>query len=237
LKRQQYTVKHFSSYEELLCEVQKVSKWRKLLRYYDFKIFAKYSPTDRRELKQNEPLPADLPKELVIEVLNRGFSSWKSFEEEALTYVGSLFMKLDRITPANDFISPHPPDSVDELYINKIVEQVKSEIEGRLEAVNLDIPSELTCREFISPFLIGSIRIICQYLKTLNSKHKLSLVYEKFVCGLKASGPVDYVIVLDYLDIVLTKAKKKLLVRALSKIFSNNMLHWNFWQTFWSMPI
>jgi hypothetical protein len=37
----------------------------------------------------------------------------------------------------------------------------------------------------------------------------LSLVYEKFVNGLRTQGPVDYIIMLDYLDIILTEAKKK----------------------------
>lgn len=77
-----------------------------------------------------------------------------------------------------------------------VVDQIKMELQARLEAVNLDIPSELTCREFISPFLIASIRIVSSYLKCKQYASKLSLVYEKYVYGLKASGPVDYIIML-----------------------------------------
>jgi hypothetical protein len=90
-----------------------------------------------------------------------------------------------------------------------VIGELKMELQARLEAVNLEIPSELTCREFISPYLIASIRIVAYYLKTKGYTNMLSLVYEKYVYGLKASGPVDYIIMLDYLDIILTEAKKE----------------------------
>ncbi len=209
LKRQKVTVKHFSDYDQLLCELQKVEKWRKVLRYCDFKILAKYSADDIRELKQTEPLPRDLPKDLIIDLVYRGFSSWKHHEEEALTYVGSLFKKIDRTIPSDNEFPSVSPSSIEVNHINMVVDQIKMELQARLEAVNLDIPSELTCREFISPFLIASIRIVSSYLKWKQYASKLSLVNEKYVYGLKASGPVDYIIMLDYLDIILTEAKKE----------------------------
>lgn len=91
LKRQSCTVNRFSSYDQLLRELQSHSKWRKLLLFNDFKIFAKYSSTDTRELNPNEELPVDLPRELFIEIVNRGFSSWKSYEIDALSYIGAPF--------------------------------------------------------------------------------------------------------------------------------------------------
>ena len=74
----------------------------------------------------------------------------------------------------------------------------------------MTFPSELTCREFISPYLIAAIRIASKVLKVEDCpSNTLSLVYEKCVYGLRASGPVDYIIMLDTLDIVLTEAKKE----------------------------
>jgi hypothetical protein len=175
----------------------------------DFKILAKYSAEDKRELKHSEALPIDLPRELVIELGYRGFSNWKQHEEEALTYVGCLFKKIDRITPADVEFPSTPPSNIDPNHIDMVIGELKMELQARLEAVNLEIPSELTCREFISPYLIASIRIVAYYLKTKGYTNKLSLVYEKYVYGLKASGPVDYIIMLDYLDIILTEAKKE----------------------------
>lgn len=168
-----------------------------MLRYHEFKILAKYTATDSRELNPNEELPADLPRDLVIELGHRGFADWNNHEEEALSYIGADF-----IVRTDAFISSAAPASVEADFIDRTVQQVKNEINGRLEV-------QLTGRDFISPYLVGAIRMIRQHLRNKRSERKLSLVCEKFVCGLKAAGPVDYVIALDCCDIVVTEAKDK----------------------------
>jgi hypothetical protein len=70
-------------------------------------------------------------------------------------------------------------------------------------------------------------------LRNSNNPGKLSLICEKIVVGLHAHGPVDYVVVFDYLDIILTEAKKldisqgliqNLLQQRASQEFLTNML-------------
>lgn len=198
----------FSSYDQLLSALQSIPQWHKMLLYHDFKIVAKYTATDARELDPNEDLPSDLPRELFLELGHRGFSSWKPHEEdEVLSYIGAPFRSLDYLPSTNSFISPEAPVSVEADHIDSIVQQVKREIEGRLEVVDMESPLKLTCREFIALYIVGSMRLIRQYLRNNGSEHQLSLVREKFVCGLTASGPIDYVIALDMLDIVFTTSK------------------------------
>ena len=68
-------------------------------------------------------MPIDLPKDLVIELINRDFSNWKHHEEEALTYVGSLFKMIDHVRKS-DPSSLNPPFGVEFTYIDTIIEQI-----------------------------------------------------------------------------------------------------------------
>jgi hypothetical protein len=63
-------------------------------------------------------------------------------------------------------------------------------------------------REFISAILVSALRLVLIFLKNTRNSGRLSLICEKIVVGLHAHGPVDYVVVFDYLDIILTEAKK-----------------------------
>jgi hypothetical protein len=209
LKKQKQLVKHFSDYDQLLVELQKVARWRKTLRYFDFKIFSKYGKDDLRELQYDKPIPTDLPPVLIIKLSSAGFSSWKSKEEEALSLIGALFKKLDRYTPHRNLFSDQLNQDIGHQSSVDIIDQLKAELQARKEAVNMNIPCELTCREFISPYLVASIRLALKYMQSKHYHNSLSLVYEKFVNGLHAQGPVDYIIMLDYLDIILTEVKKE----------------------------
>jgi hypothetical protein len=183
-----------------------VPKWRTLLRYADFKLFAMYSSAGKQELQLNQAFPGDLPRMLVIELLNRKFCDWNGDEENALRYVGARLQRLDEIPSTDDFLSPTiAPDTVQEVHVDNIMNHLQSELEGRLEVVDLAMPSVWTRRAFVSPFLIGAIRIVHQYLSNNDSSTRTALLVDgKFVCGARASGLVDYAIALDGLDVVVT---------------------------------
>lgn len=92
---------------------------------------------------------------LVIELLNRKFGDWNGDEENALRYVGARLQRLDEIPSTDDFLSPTiAPDTVQEVHVDNIMNHLQSELEGRLEVVDLAMPSVWTRRAFVSPFLI-----------------------------------------------------------------------------------
>lgn len=71
-----------------------------------------------------------------------------------------------------------------------------------------ELISEYTCREFISPILVHSIKLVIDYLKSIGDESTLLLSCEKEILGRKFHGPVDYSLMYDIFDIVLTEAKK-----------------------------
>jgi hypothetical protein len=68
--------------------------------------------------------------------------------------------------------------------------------------------SEYTCREFISPILVYSVNITIDYLKSQNINPSILLCCEKEILGRRYHGPVDYSLMYDIFDIILTEAKK-----------------------------
>jgi hypothetical protein len=61
--------------------------------------------------------------------------------------------KIDRIVPSDVEFSSDAPPGIELNHINTLG-QINIELESRLEAVNLEIPSALTSRELMSPLLI-----------------------------------------------------------------------------------
>jgi hypothetical protein len=90
---------------------------------------------------------------------------------------------------------------------DEILSSVTQDITRRNEVINRELASEYTMREFISPILVGALRLVLKFLRKSGNCGKLSLVCEKIIVGLHAHGPVDYVLTFDYLDIVITEAK------------------------------
>jgi len=72
----------------------------------------------------------------------------------------------------------------------------------RSEVIDRVMATESTMREYISPIFVGVLRLVLISLKNSNTSGKFSLICEKIVVGLYAHGPVDYVMVFDYLNII-----------------------------------
>lgn len=79
---------------------------------------------------------------------------------EALIHVANFYGGLDYIRRV-DF-PDHIPDGIDKNVIYESLSHLKSELKFRLKTMNLRIDAELTCREFISPFLFAAICSICK---------------------------------------------------------------------------
>uniref|UniRef100_A0A7S0SWT7 Uncharacterized protein n=1 Tax=Chromulina nebulosa TaxID=96789 RepID=A0A7S0SWT7_9STRA len=64
-------------------------------------------------------------------------------------------------------------------------------------------------REFISPILVGVVHLMLNYLRSNSINKSLSMVCKKLLCGRRAYGSVDYVLVYDSLNIIITEANKQ----------------------------
>lgn len=163
-------------------------------------------------------------KTLVILKLSKGFSMFTD-EDEVLDYINCLFHHYSQISSLvddPDFANiPTNITSNDELAAMAV--SVRKELDLRKQVIEIHGATEYSMCEFISPLLIGSVNLMVDYLKAQQtSNEKLSLSCEKQIVGNVYQGPVDYVVVFDCLDIVLTEAKKDM---DLKKGVLQNLLH------------
>jgi hypothetical protein len=203
--RQYITIARFNTFEELCEKVQ--GRW-KILKYSDFDIMDK---EDETAVDTDGTLRHNLKKELKLYIKRKsaGFSKFKSKDEDALSAIGSLFVQWSYI-PVNDEIFVTIPENIVASADLKLeTKEVVRDIMRRVETIDRRIATEYTMREFISPVLIGVIKLMLKYLKDHQMSTSLLLVSEKLVIGRLAHGPVDYVLIYDFLDIILTEAKKQ----------------------------
>lgn len=142
---------------------------------------------------------------VIVSIDCKGFSKKAMNSEEALSSIGSMYKTA--------FIPPDPslfPESteIDDEVLSREADKVLVILGDKAEVIKLALASETTMREFISPVLIGALRCVLSLCKRLYGEKVLSLMCEKRIIGRHALGPVDYAIVFDCLDILLTEAKK-----------------------------
>lgn len=213
--RQSETVKDIVSFNDLICKLQAVSKWKKTLRYSDFSLRGEFGKEDLRDVTCDRTLaavPATTASgeiKVILKLNSKGFSKFKSSPEEALSSIGALYNNLDYI-PRDNSLFPQVDwsENLSEVDFNAILSRVAEDIMYRNEVIDRRLASEYTMREFIGPILVGALRLVLIFLKSTENSGKVSLICEKIIVGLHAHGPVDYVVVFDYLDIIITEAKK-----------------------------
>jgi hypothetical protein len=83
---------------------------------------------------------------------------------------------------------------------------VLAELLRRVRVLDLDLSSEYTMRELISPVLIGALCLVDDHNKWEN-KSKMHLVCEKLISGVSGHGPVDYI--LSYLNVYIVIGEAK----------------------------
>jgi hypothetical protein len=159
----------------------------------------------------NGCLRHDLPKDLKLYIKRKsaGFSKFKHKEEDALSAINSLFVQWSYIPVDDVMFVTIPENIVSAADVKSETKEVVRDIMRRAETIDRRIASEYTMREFISPVLIGVIKLMLKYLRDHHMSTSLSLVCEKLLIGRLAHGPVDYVLIYDFLDIILTEAKKQ----------------------------
>ncbi len=195
----------FSTYEHLINTVE--AEW-KSLKQFAYEILLKGKNTkvlqpfsDVRKLKRDSTL--------VIRKLSKGFSKFHD-EEEVLSYIGAM------MSSSNYFSShvgdPDFPTICSDVIANEnlssAVETIWNELQLRREVIELQHATEYSMREFISPILISCVKLMIDHLKEKQFTEKLVLSCEKKILGNVYFGPVDYSVVFDCLDIVLTEAKR-----------------------------
>lgn len=217
--RQSEKFKAILSFNDLICKLQIVPRWKKTLRYSDFSLCGEFGKDDLRDVTSDTTLaavPASTASgevKIILKLNSKGFSKFKYSQEEALSSIGSLYNKLEFIPRDNSCFpqvdwSQNLSQNLSEDDFNAVLSRVTEDIVYRNEVIDRDLASEYTMREFIGPILIGALRLVLIFLKKSGNSGRLSLICEKIIVGLHAHGPVDYVVVFDYLDIILTEAKK-----------------------------
>jgi Mor family transcriptional regulator len=102
-ERQHEKLTSIASFDDLICKIQNVQRWKKTLRYSDFSLCGVFGKDDLCDIT-NDASMAAVPvstangeRKIIVKLKSREFSKFKSLEEEALSSIGALFHKLDYI--------------------------------------------------------------------------------------------------------------------------------------------
>lgn len=227
----------FQTYNDLEREIEMNEKWQKSLRYTDFEI--KFM--DGNKLK---PFPPDLigvpmdDVKIIVVILCSGFSKQAEKSDIALNSIGVTQFKSISNIPTRPELFPEC-NVPDEILLSE-TQKVLTNLQDRSYVINRKLASEYTMREFISPVLIGVLKVIIMYDEVRFGDGKLSMVCEKRIIGKRAHGPVDYSFLFDCLDLVLTEAKREnldfgivqnlLQQRACQEFLANTLINYDFIQ-------
>jgi hypothetical protein len=120
----------------------------------------------------------------------RGFSDFT--RDEALSYAGVRIVTHEKF-PVSTF------DENDE-FISKVLEHAVQDVLCKLPIYGpVIVAQEASTREFIGPVLVAAARI----------SGAVKIVAEKKIVGFRGNGPVDYAMVYQDFNIVITEAKKE----------------------------
>jgi hypothetical protein len=189
-------VHHF---DNIVFEIQR--KWSGF-RLMAFSLMYKYSPDIELEIKSDHDLFGLNSNDITLKLVSAclGFSKYRSKEEDALKVVHFQHSSLTTIEANND---PFSFSTMEEFESNQSnldeVVGVQQELHRRISVIDTTKASEYTMREFISPVLIGALRLV----------KGVSMMCEKRIVGKFGHGPVDYAMTYQCLNIVLTEAKKQ----------------------------
>lgn len=106
-ERQHEKLTSIASFDQLICKIQNVQRWKKTLRYSDFSLCGEFGKDDLRDITNDASLAAvpvstangDI--KIIVKLKSKGFSKFKSREEEALSSIGALINKLEYIPRDN----------------------------------------------------------------------------------------------------------------------------------------
>ena len=192
-----------NTFDDLQCKLQ--NKWTELkVLYFEIRVKDedKYSivkVVDDVSLKA--VIVPGKTLELIIAVKIIVFSKYNTQVSEAFQYIQSLynapeFIPLD--SKSEVFRKEVKPGMTAKIDADSVV--IYNELMRRNKVINKDYTSEYTMREFISPILIGALRLM----------DDVFLTCEKQIVGSKGRGPLDYSFLYKAIDVVITEAKRDL---------------------------
>ena len=200
----------FSTYDDLVGKIESCDKWNNLLRFSTYEL--NYIISDiRYPLPENvDHFPQGSLKIIVVIIPAEGFSTAAKKVAKALSSIGSLCRDVPQIPRCDENFPCCGDDVLSSGVLSDAVNKVLSVLDDKVKVMNLNIASEYTMREFISPILIVVVLLCTRIWKEMHpdNKNMLTLACERIVLGQEAHGPVDYSILFDWFDIVLTEAKK-----------------------------
>jgi hypothetical protein len=149
---------------------------------------------------------------IVVDRKSKGFSTAALKPIEALSSLHSLYKSVGQI-PRSDDMFPECTRLSQE-HLDTAATALVATLKDRAKAINLEIASEYTMREFISPVLVAVVNLVIDYHRSTLSDSssdpsKLSLVCDRILLGMNVQGPVDYTILFDFVDLVLSEAKNE----------------------------
>ena len=159
--KQSITIPRFKTFEELCEKVQ--GRW-KLLKYSDFDVMNKSSDMT---VDIDGYLREDLSENLKLYIKRKSidFSKFKHNEEGALSAIDSLFNQWSYIPVKDEIFVTIPENIVSTVDLMSETKEVVRDIMRRAETIDRRMASEYTMREFISPVLVGVIKLMLKYLK------------------------------------------------------------------------
>lgn len=204
----------FFNLKDLYQKVENVERWMLLLKYADYTLMCEDS-VSKALFKVDDDLAGvpEIDAKIVVVLKVKGFSTVAGRVAEALESIGCLYKEVAQIPKDTDGSTfPTCPDlSRDRLAAS--VDKVMHSLNDRLKVINISLATEYSMREFVSPILIELVILAAELWKSMpgNEKDssKLSLACERIIVGKSAHGPVDYSILLDWIDFVLTEVKLK----------------------------
>ncbi len=182
----------FSNYKELMDKIENVDKWKKDLKFSYFHISYEVDNILCDVPQDLKGVPTGGNLKIVISPGSQGFSTAALKPLEALASLRSLYKNVGQI-PRNDRAFPECK-AISRQVFEAAAKAVVATLRVKAKAINLDIASEYTMREFISPILIVAVQLVIDYCSTLPhssiDSSKLSLVCGRILLGMSAHGPV-----------------------------------------------
>jgi len=201
------------SYNDLIYKIRTLPKWMKVLKYIGFRLYTENSfveITNDTTLKAAVSMETSTTKlKIVLKLDSQSFSAWKESHEEALSLIGLHCNRLEFIRRDDScFPKLSWSQNVTEIDFNAVLLCVTEDIVFRNEVFDQESAPDNNTLEFISPILIGVLRLLKAFLKSSNIDMRLSLLSKKFIIGQHAYGSVDFVMVFEHLEVMITKTKR-----------------------------
>lgn len=235
----------FQSLDDLREKVE--TQWVAMFKYADYTLHIQLplAGTKKKylvELTDLSSIKVEQELIIVVRLTTKRFSTIASHSGSAFGSIGCPYTDVHMVPrdKGATFVCCDEKVLPSEL-LDRAVSKLVANLEDRKTVMNLELASEYTMREFVSPVLVEVVLLTSQVWKSTAESTvdcNLSLACERIIVGKGAHGPVDYSILLDWVDFVLTEVKhhdmsmgivQNLVQQAACKEFlANAVVPWSF---------